>query len=100
MLTDREDGNGATFPDHVFAARSSNPRATLEQKELGAAINQALAKLPRRLATAFSLYETEDWSGREICDALNISENNLWITLHRARKQLRAELAPWHARAI
>jgi hypothetical protein len=26
---------------------------------------------------------------------LNISENNLWVMLHRARKQLQQELADW-----
>jgi hypothetical protein len=27
--------------------------------------------------------------------AFNISENNLWVMLHRARKQLRGLLAGW-----
>lgn len=76
-----------------------DPSAELERKELRAAIQEAIAKLPQRLAKAFSLYETEDWSGREICDALGISENNLWIMLHRARKQLREQLQPWRAAA-
>jgi len=75
---------------------SSNPRTELERKELRAAIEQALAKLPHRLAKAFSLYEIEDWSGREVCAALRISENNLWFTLHEARKQLRGHLPSWN----
>jgi len=74
----------------------SNPRSELERKELRAAIEQALAKLPRRLAKAFSLYEIEDWSGRAVCAALRISENNLWFILHEARKQLRSHLVSWN----
>lgn len=73
-----------------------DPSAELERKELRAAIQNAIARLPERLAKAFSLYETEDWSGRDICDALDISENNLWIMLHRARKELREQLSLWH----
>ena len=73
-----------------------DPSAELERKELRAAIQDAIARLPERLAKAFSLYETEDWSGRDICAALNISENNLWIMLHRARKELREQLSMWH----
>jgi RNA polymerase sigma-70 factor (ECF subfamily) len=75
---------------------ASNPRTELALKELRAAIEQALAKLPHRLAKAFSLYEIEDWSGRKVCAALRISENNLWFTLHEARKQLRGHLSSWN----
>lgn len=74
----------------------ADPSAELERKELRAALQDAIARLPERLAKAFSLYETEDWSGRDICAALNISENNLWIMLHRARKELREQLSMWH----
>jgi len=76
-----------------------DPSAELERKELRAAIQEAIARLPQRLAKVFSLYETEDWSGHDVCDALNISENNLWIMLHRARKELRAQLSMWYAEA-
>ena len=82
--------------DRFSGSRLSDPSTELERKELGAAIEQALAKLPTRLARVFSLYEIEDWSGREVCAVLKISQNNLWITLHRARKQLRGHLAQWY----
>lgn len=82
--------------DRFSGSRLSDPSTELERKELGTAIEQALAKLPPRLARVFSLYEIEDWSGREVCAVLKISQNNLWITLHRARKQLRAHLAQWY----
>jgi RNA polymerase sigma-70 factor, ECF subfamily len=73
-----------------------DPSAELERKELRAAIQEAIARLPQRLAKAFSLYEAEDWNGRDVCTELNISENNLWIMLHRARKELREQLSVWY----
>jgi len=73
------------FPSPVNAW-SRDPRGELEQKELFHAFQECLKRLPERLATVFSAYETEDQSGPEICAALNISENNLWTILHRARK--------------
>jgi RNA polymerase sigma-70 factor (ECF subfamily) len=76
-----------------------DPSAELERKELGAAIQAAIARLPKRLAKVFSLYEAEDWSGRDVCAELNISENNLWIMLHRARKELREQLSIWYGTA-
>jgi RNA polymerase sigma-70 factor, ECF subfamily len=73
-----------------------DPSTELERKELRTAIQSAIERLPARLAEAFSLYETEDWSGRDVCTALNVSENNLWIMLHRARKELREQLSIWY----
>jgi RNA polymerase sigma-70 factor (ECF subfamily) len=84
-----------SFEAHLSAARSAVPSSELERKELRHAIEEALAELPRQSARAFSLYESEDWTGREICAKLGISENNLWIILHRARKRLRKQLSPW-----
>jgi RNA polymerase sigma-70 factor, ECF subfamily len=72
-----------------------DPRTELESKELGEAVNVALEKLPPRMAMVYRLYESESWSGREICQALKISERNLWIILYRARKRLRELLSQW-----
>lgn len=91
--TERDEFDG--FAGCLSAAMSADPSAELERKELRQAIQEALAKLPGRLAKAFSLYESEEWTGDEICAELGISENNLWIILHRARKQLREQLSPW-----
>jgi RNA polymerase sigma-70 factor, ECF subfamily len=74
-----------------------DPRTELESKELGEAVNVALEKLPPRLAMVYRLYESESWSGREICQALKISERNLWIILYRARKRLRELLSQWRS---
>jgi RNA polymerase sigma-70 factor (ECF subfamily) len=95
QLTD-QDEFGSRFTVG-YVSRSVDPSLELERKELRDAIQNALAKLPRRLAQVFSLYESEDWTEREICDALGISENNLWIILHRARKQLREHMLPWRS---
>jgi RNA polymerase sigma-70 factor (ECF subfamily) len=81
--------------DDFASSRDADASMHLERKELGEAIEQAIEKLPSRLARVFRLYECDDHSGREVCDELGISENNLWIMLHRARKQLQEELLPW-----
>jgi RNA polymerase sigma-70 factor (ECF subfamily) len=74
---------------------SADPSAELEQKELRQAIQEALSELPQRLAKVFSLHELDDRTGHEICAELGISKNNLWVILHRARKQLREQLSRW-----
>jgi RNA polymerase sigma-70 factor, ECF subfamily len=46
-------------------------------------------KLPEKVATVFNLHEVDGLDSKEVCALLNISENNLWVMLHRARMALR-----------
>jgi RNA polymerase sigma-70 factor (ECF subfamily) len=72
-----------------------DPRTELESKELCEAITRALQELPCRMAMVYQLYESEGWSGAAICEALQISQQNLWKTLCRARERLRQSLSSW-----
>lgn len=80
---------------HEVAAECLEPSRRMELAELRQAMELALGKLPPRIAQVFQLYEVEERSNREVCNQLNISASNLWVMLHRARKQLREELAGW-----
>ena len=80
---------------HDAATECHSPARRMELGEFREALELALGKLPPRLAQVFQLYEIEEQPNRVVCDQLNISESNLWVMLHRARKQLRAELAGW-----
>lgn len=46
-------------------------------------------RLPERVSTVFNLRELDGLESKELCAMLNISENNLWVMLHRARMALR-----------
>jgi RNA polymerase sigma-70 factor (ECF subfamily) len=80
---------------HEVAAECLEPSRRMELAEFRQALETALGKLPPRIAQVFQLYAVEERSNHEVCDRFGISENNLWVMLHRARKQLRAELADW-----
>jgi RNA polymerase sigma-70 factor (TIGR02943 family) len=80
---------------HEAAAECASPSRRMELGELREAVQTALGKLPPRIAQVFRLYEIEERGNREVCSRLNISESNLWVMLHRARKQLRCDLAHW-----
>jgi RNA polymerase sigma-70 factor (ECF subfamily) len=82
---------------HDVAAESQSPSRRLELGEFRANLEQALGKLPPRIAQVFQLYEIEEATGAEVCSRLGISESNLWVMLHRARKQLREHLEKWQA---
>lgn len=80
---------------HDVAGESQLPTRRLELEEFRASLERALGKLPPRVAQVFQLYEVEERPNREVCKRLSISESNLWVMLHRARRQLREHLQGW-----
>ena len=67
----------------------TGPVAALEQREFWHTLQGCIGHLPQRIAAAFTLREMEDCASEDICRLLEISPNNLWVMLHRARMQLR-----------
>lgn len=67
----------------------ADPQARIEQKAFWKLLSQSLAELNSRTATAFALREIEQLSTRDVCEKMQISESNLWVMLHRARRHLR-----------
>jgi RNA polymerase sigma-70 factor (ECF subfamily) len=63
--------------------------ANLDRAVFWKAFHECTAKLPRNVAAVFTMREVDGVESREICRVLNISENNLWVMLHRARMALR-----------
>lgn len=80
---------------HQVAAESTSPSKRIELAEFREHLEKAIGKLPSRIAQVFQLYTVEERPNEEVCERLNISESNLWVMLHRARKQLRTELDGW-----
>ena len=92
---DQEAWDDSVLWTHEVAAECMEPSRRMELAEFREALEMALGKLPARLAQVFQLYQLEERPNREVCARLNISENNLWVMLHRARKQLQQELGDW-----
>ena len=89
---DDGDWDDAVLWLHEVAAETQSPSRRMELDELRANLEQALGKLPPRIAQVFQLYAIEEMPNADVCARLNISESNLWVMLHRARKQLREHL--------
>ena len=92
---DQEAWDDSVLWAHEVAGECLEPSRRMELAELREALEMALGRLPARIAQVFQLYEIEERPNREVCEQLKISESNLWVMLHRARKQLRDELAGW-----
>lgn len=61
-------------------------------REQAQRLRSALAALPRREAQCFGLRYLQSLDIGEIVQALSMTENNVNVTLHRARRRLEAQL--------
>lgn len=74
------------------ASTEATPAERLEYKELAQQAQRLLDRLPERQRTAMLLREVEEKSYRDIAEIMNLSEDVVKVTLHRARQTLRQQL--------
>ncbi len=67
----------------------ANPGAGLDNELFWKTFRECAGKLPKNVGAVFCLREMDEVDSKEICARLDISENNLWVMLHRARIALR-----------
>jgi RNA polymerase sigma-70 factor, ECF subfamily len=86
LAADGDDDAGS--PGHDIACPLPGPEEVAEQREL---LERALAgidALPAGLRDAIRLRVLEERSAESACRELGISEENLFVRVHRARKRL------------
>ena len=86
------------WPNHWDSepvAFSSVPEQRLVSKETRALIQDAIDTLPPAQREVISMRDIEGWSSVEVCNALDISETNQRVLLHRARAKVRRALEPY-----
>jgi RNA polymerase sigma-70 factor (ECF subfamily) len=71
---------------------SDIPEEHLLSQETRAVIQQAIEALPASQREVITLRDIEGWSSEEVCNALEISETNQRVLLHRARSKVRRAL--------
>lgn len=65
------------------------PEVLMDKAEFWKTFKDCISKLPARVGDVFMLREMEEMETAQICQAMRISQNNLWVMLHRARMALR-----------
>jgi RNA polymerase sigma-70 factor, ECF subfamily len=68
------------------------PEASLESKETLAAVRAAVEALPPAQREIITLRDLEGWTSAEVRNALDLSETNQRVLLHRARAKVRRAL--------
>ena len=69
-----------------------DPISTIEENEKKELINIALKKMPPDESVMLTLFYLEDNSSKEISKILGLTESNVKIRLHRARKRMQGIL--------
>lgn len=95
-----EGGPDATTPEQVEATSlqvgdvSESPLEETEARELGSAIEQAIARLRPEYRACIIMRHVEGRSYDEIADALDLPLGTVKTYIHRARAELKQSLAP------
>jgi RNA polymerase sigma-70 factor (ECF subfamily) len=85
---ERFPGGWRTFPDDWRGI----PEDRVVGNETLQRIGQAIDALPPLQAQVMRLRDVLGWSSDEVCNALDLSETNQRVLLHRARSRVRREL--------
>jgi len=83
----RFDATGAWMSPPEHWVEDSDER--LSAQALAAPIGRALDQLPARQREVVLLRDVDGLSAQEVCEALDISEANQRVLLHRGRSRLR-----------
>lgn len=89
------DSEDPSWPGHWASHPASFdelPEKRLESLETRARLEAAIAGLPGAQRAVISLRDIEGWSSEEVCNALELSETNQRVLLHRARSKVCAAL--------
>ena len=73
---------------HAVACPQPRPDEIFEQREALARALEGIERLPATLREAMRLRVIEERSTASVCAELGISEENLFVRVHRARRQL------------
>jgi RNA polymerase sigma-70 factor, ECF subfamily len=85
---DRHPGHWAAFP----SSWADVPEQRLLAAETLALVENAISELPPAQAVVITMRDVEGFDAAEVCDALEISESNQRVLLHRARSKVRRAL--------
>jgi len=93
----RARGRLKPLPDEEEMPISARQPSLLDEKRRVVALNDAIAALPERQAAAVTLVHLHGLSGKEAAEVLGVGAEAIESLLARARRTLKAELAPERA---
>jgi RNA polymerase sigma-70 factor, ECF subfamily len=91
---DRFQGRRGEYPGHWARppAEWDSPEVRLAGEDARRVMLDAIAALPERQREVLALRDIQGYSAAEACNALELTETNQRVLLHRARSKVRAAL--------
>jgi RNA polymerase sigma-70 factor, ECF subfamily len=92
---ERFRGSGDAFPGHWRAYPTqwqASAETAAQDRETLQVVVRAIAELPHAQQSVIRMRDVEGYSPGEVCAALDVSEGNQRVLLHRARSRVRAAL--------
>ena len=89
-------GVGGEF-DSLRGIDEQSPERVLLSKEGVQQIDWAIRQLPHSQQLVIVMRDVEGMSASEVCEALEVSETNQRVLLHRARTKVRAAMQEYMA---
>lgn len=84
-----------SVPEQPTGHQADRPESALLRKEFEEYVAERVSALPTRQREVLILITYENFTAAETAQVLEISEANVYSTLHVARERLRNELAPY-----
>lgn len=78
-------------------AWARGPEDRLETKQAVEVVHRAIITLPPVQRAVLTLRDVECWTATEVCNALELTETNQRVLLHRARSKVRRVLEEYEA---
>jgi RNA polymerase sigma-70 factor, ECF subfamily len=88
----RPEGGGPGFWAEPPRRWEESPERSLQSGEAVELVRGVVEKLPPAQRLVIMMRDLEDWPSADVCNALEISETNQRVLLHRARSKVRAAL--------
>jgi RNA polymerase sigma-70 factor, ECF subfamily len=92
-----QDPEHPRWPGHWASPPADWPEDRLLGDETLGVIEDAIERLPAAQRAVISLRDVQGWSAEEVCNALEVSETNQRVLLHRARSKVRRALEEYLA---
>jgi len=95
VAPERFRGAQDAFPGHWRAYPGNwhaSAEVTVQDRETLRVAMRAIAELPHAQSTVIRMRDVEGYSPEEVCAALDVSEGNQRVLLHRARSRVRSAL--------
>jgi RNA polymerase sigma-70 factor, ECF subfamily len=90
---DRFLGSGERFPGHwAIPPQAWAPESRLLSDEALDVIEREIDRLPPAQRAVITMRDVEGFTSEEVCNALDLSETNQRVLLHRARARVRGAL--------